>query len=1025
MEKEKLTGIKNQWRDEGFLGGAVICDFLLMNKAGKDIVFDHEDELVQEYIALLYQRLESENYNLALMVNTEIEKCMIDKNAEIYTYLNDEIYEHFKNNHEEYPVQAVGLHIDAIMALARLYEPKTVYKYLWTIKETYQKTFGDKSFLFCKNWCHIINEIMIPLIPDAAIEEFEDNVELFSNVLREEFILYTLCLAVAAAKANREQKIEYSIEASNLCKTWSESIPAKKRIEVQRLVQGMVALCCRNRGEYDLAVEQFRELLGVTEDLPYKLYILSQIATVLLVKNSWKELGDFFNEYRGFIDTLQEPDENAAELYSIDAMYNMSIGNYRDAEILIEKAIKISTERLGEESDKTIKFESNRLLIRYNMGEFEECGIRIQELLDIVLKKPGQYPESMPYILNNLTSMTVVDRITGDTVSKIKKAFNSKGIKYDAASNIIFKSNLYFTMMATGDEYEEENVNELRKELQGYFKRYPNSDGYLQYLEGEFGKLCKENNVASAYEVLGIIERLLGNKELNINTKEYFLYFTVRLKILLYKRNYMQAKKWLLNSWKNILLPLFKILLLKKEDNILWTRRQLFSYISLVISAASQCMQLKITKEELYEYVLNFKYYEDLFYCNRLKLESELQTGKWYSIKDIKIQKRQLLIEYFTYRKYDLVDERLVFETGSYGWESSTHLICFCLNAKTGFLTGSSVDIISNISYEGLGHKMSGVYDQDNISPLEKETRETLEKYTVNKERIYVCSDIFRVQVPLGAMRMGKKQYWGEAYQIIYCNSGKDVNDVKDDIEIQNFSNSIFCGMSLFDGDREMGGDKMYMHLADLSYTELEIKKSGELTGGEAYLNEDMSRILEDKQRKEIIHLATHAAERKNDKKFVLIVGKSDTGQYITLNSEEIAKMDWSGVKLAVFSACRTNEESWDVWGRDSFSQAARKAGAMFSISTEVEVQDGVNTFFMVCFYKKLFRHKKIIKAFFEALKTMRTITKQEILKDEDYRDIEMEHYLEDYTGDSRPFESADDWAVYTLQMNGNARICS
>ena len=91
MEKEKLTGIKNQWRDEGFLGGAVICGFLLMNKAGKDIVFDHEDELVQEYIALLYQRLESENYNLALMVNTEIEKCMIDKNAEIYTYLNDEI----------------------------------------------------------------------------------------------------------------------------------------------------------------------------------------------------------------------------------------------------------------------------------------------------------------------------------------------------------------------------------------------------------------------------------------------------------------------------------------------------------------------------------------------------------------------------------------------------------------------------------------------------------------------------------------------------------------------------------------------------------------------------------------------------------------------------------------------------------------------------------------------------------------------------------------------------------------------
>ena len=73
MDFDKVKGQKEAWIQQGFLGGVVLCDFLLMKNAGLDIVYNIQDELTQEYISLLKKRLETEEISLALLAATEIE----------------------------------------------------------------------------------------------------------------------------------------------------------------------------------------------------------------------------------------------------------------------------------------------------------------------------------------------------------------------------------------------------------------------------------------------------------------------------------------------------------------------------------------------------------------------------------------------------------------------------------------------------------------------------------------------------------------------------------------------------------------------------------------------------------------------------------------------------------------------------------------------------------------------------------------------------------------------------------------
>lgn len=1012
-DKSAILKAKEEYCESEFIGGVIACDFLLMKEMGLDIIYHNKNEVVQQYKNLLRERLETDSFSLMLMVSTEIEKCCMDEREKVYKYLCDEIYEHFKNNGKKYPLQAVGLHIDIITTFVCLNEKKGVIKYLHTIKEIYKEIFGEKSYLFCRNWSYILNEIFLKLIPEVAIEEFMDNINLFSRILKEDKILYLLCINIAVEKAKQEQKINCLKDSINLCEKWCKDISVEKQKEINALVRGTAGMYCRNIGEYDEAIKIFGEVIEFAEDIRCRLAFLAQIASILYIKHDFEQLNDFLAENVGVLETLQDLDENAAELYSIYACYYMQIRDYQKAKIQIEKAIDIGEQILGKNADTAIKFRCNKYLIEYNSGEYDKDNTKMLKILDIVSRNPQQYPISLPLVLNNLVAMSFEEEINSTTVLRMEKVLRSNEYKYDIATNIIFKCNLYCIMMASGDTYDEVFLESLRKELENYFRKYPYSEGYFVYLKGEYCRQYQKKDVSLNYKFLDKIEEGLDRMNLSTLSREYVTFFVVRLKNLLYKKDYSVAKRWLMNLWSVVVLPLFKTMLNRNEEDVKSTCLLLRTYMSLYISSVQQYPQLKITDKELYEFVLNFKYFEDLFYYNSNKFALAVESERWIPIESITLSRDKLILECFCYTKYNMEDMKVIFGVPNKNVLSSIYQICFALELTSSVLSKCSVTVVSDILFKQLSEKMIDIFEMEEVSQIEKMIWNKIQKFVNKKEKIYVCTDILTIQIPLAAMKVNDQQYLGELCQIIYCNTGLDV---KDDIEIQDFSSSIYFGMSIFD-DKKRDGQMIRKKFCDLPYIELEVELLGDLMGGEVCLNQKVSKAWFNGQKREIMHVATHTMEDKDGEK-ALVIGKESSEKYLILKSTDIAKLNWRGVSLVVLSACETGEEPYKNWGRHSLSQAVRKAGALFCISTVVEVPDGVNSFFMVSFYKKLLSYRKIGKAFWEAQKTMRTITKKEILLDDDYLDIGMDYYLQNYEQDSRPFELVDDWASYMLQMN-------
>lgn len=357
-----------------------------------------------------------------------------------------------------------------------------------------------------------------------------------------------------------------------------------------------------------------------------------------------------------------------------------------------------------------------------------------------------------------------------------------------------------------------------------------------------------------------------------------------------------------------------------------------------------------------------------------------------------------------------------VFHVSAPDSRSLIYRIYFGIQLSSGIYPKRLVEVISDVPLMELHEKISdwhNAYDMKKISVIEKVICDKLVGFLHKKKKIFYCHSNLDILIPLAHIRMKADQYLGDIYQIIYCNTAKDI---KDDISIQNIANSIFFGMSKFDGDEKKR--EIHQRFDDLQYVELEVEVLGELTGGVVCLNEKKPKEWFDGRGAEIMHFATHTLKDKENDSISLIVEKDNTGSYKVLRDKDISKMNWKGVKLVVFSECETSEETWEESGKRSLRSAAKKAGALFSISTWTQIDDGAGAFFMLCFYKNLLRYGKICEAFFETQKMMRNMTKKEILDDDDYVKIAMEFYLQNVEENSRPFEQGDDWALYLLQMN-------
>lgn len=1022
-ERQMITDTKDKWLEMGNFGRAAACDFLLMKDRGIDIVYDAEDETAKEYVCLLKKKLQTDNDRLVLMVSTEIEKCLMDEKEEVFAYLSDEIYGHFQKSGGEYPLQAVGFHIDAINSLAYLGYVEKYYYYMRVIRDTHREIFGEESFLFCRNWCYVMNETMRIFSPRDAVIEFDVDVDLFSKVLKEEDILYQFCINIGIEKTKQEQDAGYLKQAVDLCEAWCRDIPAEMQKGKQDLIRIMRAMYYRNTGELDTALKAYREEADLTERRQYKLYLLNQIVNILFVKNDMDKVPGILEEGNKIIASLPEQDENVAEFYNISALYFRQKRQYDKASPQFDKAIAIAEQVMGRDADTVVKYRYNKLVMEYDMGYIDEAYEKIMRLYQIVCDNMACYPDSLPLILNGIMMLKSGSNFSSNDVKRMKDMLKKNQMKYDFASVLLFKCNLYYLMMAGDDVCDREEWEPLQKELALIFERYPYADGYLLFLMGEYCRIFKTGDASVAHsEAAGLLDKIVssfdsaaGAASSLVNTHCFY----IALVCLLYKNEYADAASRLLSLRKNVIMPLLEAVCHVPEDGAEGIFSFLDTYVFLFVSAVRQYPQLKITEKDLYGFVLNLKYYEDLFYCRKEEFHTAVGQRRWLSEADIDMGKEDLVIECYDYMEMNMTDMGKIFSVSAIEEKVEWRRIYFGIQISPGILQRCTVSVIEDVPYQKLRESACSFYDtlgMDEVSEMEKKIGEKLYPFLDRKKRIIFCSD-GDILLPLAFIRMEQEQYLGDSFQILYCNTAKDI---KNDIYIKDLSKSIFWGVSEFDENRR--SSRIMEWLPQLPSAESEAVVLRELTGGILYLNEKINEKNPEKcfsgQEAQIIHFATHAVKDEKNGSQALIMGKDDTGSYKILREEEIARMDWKQVKLAVFSGCNTGEEIWEESGKHSLRMAAKRAGASFSLSANIEVSDGISFFFMMCFYKNLLKCGKICEAFCETQRKIHTMTKKEILADQDYVAIGMEEGLKDFEEDSRPFGQTIDWGFYILQMN-------
>lgn len=76
----------------------------------------------------------------------------------------------------------------------------------------------------------------------------------------------------------------------------------------------------RNLGEVESAVQEFEEVIRVSNYVPEKRAALAQTASLYYANNSWKLLSSLLDSYSEIYKSMEEPDENVAYLYGIEGL---------------------------------------------------------------------------------------------------------------------------------------------------------------------------------------------------------------------------------------------------------------------------------------------------------------------------------------------------------------------------------------------------------------------------------------------------------------------------------------------------------------------------------------------------------------------------------------------------------------------------------------------------------------------------------------------------------------------------------
>ena len=1002
---DKLNEKKEYWTQIGYMGGLVVIDFVYMSENNLDIYFDRDNSRVCSYKKQLIELLGSDNEQLILMVHCEAEKSFGGNKYGnlLYSKLGDEAYSHYIQFGKEYPLECLDFHICILYSLLAVGDIDKFKDYFYGILATYRENFDDNKFLLNRNKLYIIYKFLCVHLPDFAESMFENEKSNFLDVMKGDALLYFTRICIAENKVKKENNLDYMKEAIEECEKWIDECKNKNNdICVYLFLEK--GIYYRDLGEVESAVQELEKVIRVSNFVPEKRAALAQIASLYYANNSWKLLSGLLDTYSEIYKRTEDLDENVAYLYGIEGLLRAREKNKTIALENIDIAVDVAQKLEGEDGELAVIMRNNKSLVYWMLDDFNNAQRINYELMSVIKACPEKYPEAVTLVLNNNLMLEGYMGFEKRDMRITERIHREKKVPYDAITSCLLKCNLFlFKKVSEGNDSEDDN-DSLFEELDMFFSKNKNINGYFQFLRGAVIKFSRQKNRDKEIIYLNKVVDYVSEGNIGILSVEDFVAIQARIKLLEYSNNLSEIDRYIDFIWKERIIQLLK-LIGKKEYKEKALSLLLNSYMSLIISICKYYH--RVSDEALYKYVVNYKYIVEKIQ----KKDSEITWNEIENLNAIKFSKDYLVIDTFEYRYIDFGNPLYIVSMDGMDLNDIIHKIFFAVTCKKHFIIKRKAQVLFDVSINTLCNIINDSMSDDAGLSTNNYIMSRVTPFLIDKKRIYVCDDMVLTRYIAKSLTISEDLALCVQIPIIFCSN---ILNLVDDIKVSDVSNAYIFGKSQFMQSKN-SNEILQDYLTEIPYSEMEVSTIGELLNCNVMKQKFDRRILE-KACYSIIHLSTHT-KISGDGNEELVIDEYNEGSCATLGYGEISNAKWENVDLVVLSACNTGGITEYGESDMTLQKAVYESKAKSCISTLFDVEDGTSAFFMTCFYKELRKTNRVIQSYVNALNIMQRITKYEILKDRDYIKLGMEQYLEEYALDEKPFNGVEDFGAYNLDI--------
>lgn len=238
------------------------------------------------------------------------------------------------------------------------------------------------------------------------------------------------------------------------------------------------------------------------------------------------------------------------------------------------------------------------------------------------------------------------------------------------------KSNL-FLFKKVGELNDSEDDNDpLFEELDAFFSKNKNVNGYFQFLRGAIIKFSRQGNREK--EIIYLNKVIDYVREINIGTLsiENFIAIQARIKLAEYSNNFFEIDKYINLIWKERIIPLLKLICNREyEDELLMLTMLSNSYMGLIMSVCKY--YIRLNDQILYKYVVNYKYILEKVQKN----DSKITWSEIDNLNSIKFSKDYLVVDSFQYRYIDFGNPLYIVSMDGIDLNDIIHKV-FCCNLR-------------------------------------------------------------------------------------------------------------------------------------------------------------------------------------------------------------------------------------------------------------------------------------------------------------------------------------------------------